>query len=279
MQSQERTIAAADGTILFVSDWRPEAATASRGGVVLMHGLGEHCGRYEHVAHFFNEQGFTVRAYDHRGHGRSGGPRGDVPDSDALLRDAQLVIEDFAKQLPTPPVLLGHSMGGLIAARYAVEQRSPLRALILSSPALAVSLSGAQKLLLKILSALAPGLTLPNGLEKRYLSHDIDVVEAYTKDPLVHAKISARLLNCMLASIAIAQQGAAGLSLPTLLAYAGDDHIIDSGGSALFAKSLPADSAEIHAYPQLYHEIFNETGAAQVFGDVRNWLDKTLPPA
>lgn len=272
VQSQEHNIAAADGTALFVTDWRPESTDSSKGGVILMHGLGEHSGRYQHVAQFFNTLGLSVRAYDHRGHGRSGGPRGDVPDSDTLLGDAQLVVEDFAMQISAAPILFGHSMGGLIAARYALEQRSPLRALILSSPALAIALSGGQKLLLKVLSAIAPGLTLPNGLEQRYLSHDANVVELYGKDPLVHGRISARLLNCMLASMAIAQTRAASLAIPTLLLYAGDDHIVDAGGSETFSKALPANLSEIHVYPALYHEIFNEIGAEQVFADLRNWL-------
>lgn len=271
MQSQERTLTAADGTALFVADWRPEAATPVKGGIVLMHGLGEHCGRYGHVARFFNEQGYLVRAYDHRGHGRSGGPRGDVPDDEALLADAKLVISDFAAGLAAPPLLLGHSMGGLVAARYAVEQRSPLSGLVLSSPALAIALSGGQKLLLKILSAIAPGLTLPNGLETRYLSHDANVVQAYIKDPLVHAKISARLLKFMLASIETVHARAQSLTLPMLLVYGGDDHIVDPGGSAALAKALPAQ-AEVKVYPQLYHEIFNEANAEPVFDDVRAWL-------
>jgi alpha-beta hydrolase superfamily lysophospholipase len=275
VQSQERTLAAADGTALFVTDWRSEtlAPGIEPRGVILMHGLGEHCGRYRHVAQFLNDQGYLVRAYDHRGHGRSGGPRGDVPDGDALLRDAQLVIGDFAAGLPEPPILLGHSMGGLIAARYAVEERSPLSGVILSSPALAIGLSGGQKLLLKVLSAIAPGLTLPNGLEQRYLSHDTNVVQAYAKDPLVHAKISARLLNFMLASIEIVHAKASSLKIPALLAYAGDDHIIDPGGSAALAKVLPA-GAEVKAYPRQYHEIFNELDATLVFEDVRTWLAK-----
>jgi alpha-beta hydrolase superfamily lysophospholipase len=271
VQSQERTLTAADGTALFVTDWRPETAPAQKRGVVLMHGLGEHCGRYGHVAQLFNDQGYLVRGYDHRGHGRSGGPRGDVPDGEALLRDAQTVIADFAAGLDAPPVLLGHSMGGLIAARFAVEQRAPLSSLILSSPALAITLSGGQKLLLKILSAIAPGLTLPNGLEQRYLSHDTNVVQAYAKDPLVHARISARLLGFMLASIDIVHAKMASLPIPMLLVYAGDDHIVDPGGSAALTKVLPA-GAEVKVYPRLYHEIFNELDASPVFEDVRAWL-------
>lgn len=274
MQHQERALTAADGTTIFVTDWRPEAADATGGGIVVMHGLGEHSGRYGHVTRFFNDLGLTVRTYDHRGHGRSGGPRGDVPDNDRILHDAKMVIDDFARQYAAPPLLLGHSMGGLLAARFAVENRSPLRGLILSSPALAVTLSGTQRILLKVMASAAPGYAIPNGLETRFLSHDQTVIDAYVKDPLVHGKISARLLNCMLASIDIAHSRAPTLNLPTLMVVAGDDHIVDARGSHAFFTRLSVGVGTMHAYPQLYHEIFNEIETRRIFEDIGNWLQK-----
>jgi alpha-beta hydrolase superfamily lysophospholipase len=272
MQSQEHELKAADGTTIFVTDWRPDAGETVRGGIVIMHGLGEHCGRYPHVARFFNECGLTVRAYDHRGHGRSGGARGDVPNSDSLLQDAKMVVDNFAQQIGSTPYLLGHSMGGLIAARFAVENLSPLRGLILSSPALVVALTPPQKFLFKILNTIAPSIAIPNGLEQRFLSHDQAVVDAYAKDPLVHAKITAHLLGCMLTSIQIAHAKAPMLKLPTLMVVAGDDHIVDASGSQAFYGLLPTGVGTMHVYPQLYHEIFNEVDPKPVFADVRNWL-------
>ena len=276
VQSQERELKAADGTSLFAIDWRPEPDQTVHGGIVIMHGLGEHCGRYAHVARLFNELGVTVRAYDHRGHGRSGGPRGDVPDHECMMTDAKLVFDDFARQIGGTPFLLGHSMGGLIASRFATENRSPLRGLILSSPALKIALAPAQNLLFKLLRAVAPGLTLPNGLERRYLSHAQAVVDAYAKDPLVHGKISARLLGCLIHSVGIAQSKAASLRTPTLMVVAGDDHIVDAAGSQAFYQQLPADLATFHTYPHMYHEIFNEIDADTVFADVRNWIQPQL---
>jgi alpha-beta hydrolase superfamily lysophospholipase len=275
-RKQELTLQAADGTPLFVTDWASDLAEGgnAQGGVVLMHGLGEHSGRYNHVARFFNDLGFAVRAYDHRGHGRSGGARGDVPDDDRMMSDAKLVVDDFTRQLKAPPLLLGHSMGGLMAARFAAQNVAPLRALILSSPALAISLSGVQKVLLKILSACAPGFGVPNGLEQRYLAHDATVVEAYAKDPLVHGKISARLLQSMLASVRIAHAGAATIRVPTLMIKSGDDHIVDARGSDIFFGLLQPGIATIRNYPQFYHEIFNEAEAHAVFEDVRTWLQQ-----
>jgi alpha-beta hydrolase superfamily lysophospholipase len=267
--ARESTLQAADGTPLFVTDY---ALVGGRGGIVIMHGLGEHSGRYRHVAQFLNECGYTVRAYDHRGHGRSGGARGDVPGNDALLDDARLVIGDFAARLGQPPLLLGHSLGGLIAAHYATRGVSPLAGLVLSSPALRIRLSGVQKFLLRILTAVAPGFGTPNGLDANYLSHDKSVVDAYRNDPLVHNKISARLLNYMLAAIDFSQQGAPGLRTRALLLVAGNDHLVDAAGSEAFAQRLAPGIGTMHRYPELYHEIFNETGATRVFDDFRHWL-------
>lgn len=269
---REHTLRAADGTLLFITD-SPSAA-AMRGGVVLMHGLGEHCGRHAHLARFFNDAGWAVRAYDHRGHGRSGGARGDVPDDATILQDGKLVIDDFTRQLAAPPLLFGHSMGGLFAARLATAALAPLRALILSSPALAVPLSGAQKLLLKAMRAVAPGLAIPNGLPVRYLSHDPAVADAYAADPLVHSKISARLLTSMQAALDSTHAHAAALAIPTLLLVAGDDHLVDASGSARFFKNLAPGIGTMHLYHDFYHEIFNEIEAPRVFADVRAWLGK-----
>ncbi|OGA35963.1 MAG: lysophospholipase [Betaproteobacteria bacterium RIFCSPLOWO2_12_FULL_64_23] len=271
-QSRERSLHAPDGTQLFVADWLIDAPAATGEGIVLMHGLGEHCGRYAHVAQFFNDCGYSVRAYDHRGHGRSGGARGDVPDAETLIQDAKRVIDDFARNLAAPPLLLGHSMGGTFAAYYATRALSPLGGLILSSPALRIKLSGAQKLLLQVLGVIAPGFGIPNGLESRYLSHRQEVVDAYDNDPLVHPKISARLLRAMLKAIEFAQAHASALNIQTLLVVAGDDHLVDAGGSEAFFRQLAPGVGAIHTYPGYYHEVFNEVEAGRVFDDIRAWL-------
>lgn len=270
----EFELQASDGTAIFVRDWPLSGAVPAHDGVLIMHGLGEHCGRYAHLARFFNALGFAVRTYDHRGHGKSGGARGDVPDQEAMLRDARLVINDFTRQLHAPPLLFGHSMGGLFAARFATAGLAPLRGLILSSPALALRMSGVQAALLKVAYALIPGVGVPNGLQTRYLSHDGEVIQAYENDPLVHAKISARLLNAMLQAIEYAHDHAPQLSIPVLLLVAEDDHLVDPVGSQRFsARMSPAISTTIY-YEGFYHEIFNELEATQVFDDVRNWLER-----
>ena len=276
INASHSTLTTADGTALHITDYLPDSSAAPAANIVLMHGLGEHSGRYRHVAAFFCARGFAVRVYDHRGHGRSGGARGDVPKEDTLLDDAVQVMADWRHKLgpaAAPPFLLGHSMGGLFAARFAVAQLMPLSGLILSSPALALPLTAPQKLLLKILSTIAPGLAVGNGLKQRYLSHDAAVVEAYKNDPLVHNKITARLLLAMLAAIVVTQRDAELVQIPTLLVFAGDDHLVDPTGSPTFFRSLKSGIGTLHCYENLYHEIFNELDAKSVFADVGNWLE------
>ena len=273
---RESTLRAADGTHLFVLDWPAPVGQPTCGGVVLMHGLGEHCGRYAHVAQFFNQLGWTVRAYDQRGHGRSSGPRGDVPADGTLLDDAAQVLADFssthADLWVTPPLLFGHSMGGLFAARFATSARLPLRGLILSSPLLVLRLTPFQSMLAAVMRRLAPGFAVSNGLKAAYLSHDLALVAAYRIDPYGQGKISARLLRAIRAAIEQVQRDAASLRLPVLMVVAGDDRLVDASGSEQFyARSDPA-RVVMHRYPQMYHEIFNEIDKDQVFDDLRVWL-------
>jgi alpha-beta hydrolase superfamily lysophospholipase len=270
---QSHQISAADGTMLYVTDYMLPASQA-RGSVVLMHGLGEHSGRYRHLAGFFNECGLSVRTYDHRGHGRSQGKRGDVINGDPLLQDAEIIIDDFSARYCAPPLLFGHGMGGLFAARFALARLSPMRGLILSSPALSLRLSALQAKLLKVLHKLAPSLGVPNGLSPAFLAHDAKIVSAYKSDPLVHRRISARLLRSMLSSIAYCQSHAGSLAIPALLLVAGDDRLVDADGSRQFCAHIPPGLAQMYVYDGMYHEIFNELDAGRPAGDLKSWLDE-----
>ena len=268
-------ISAADGTKLHVVDYLLPPGQA-RGSIVIMHGLGEHSGRYQHLATFLNGCGLSVRCYDHRGHGRSEGRRGDVINGDPMLQDAEIVIEDFSSRYPEPPFLFGHSMGGLFAARYALSRLSPIRGLILSSPALGLRMSPFEYKLLAVAERLIAWLGLPNGLDPNILSHDPHTIAAYRADPLVHNKISARLLRSMLSSISFCQHHAAEMTVPTLLQVAGADQAIDPAGALRFSAHLPPELTQLRVYDALFHEIFNERDNALVFDDLHDWLDTKL---
>ena len=268
----------ADGLPLHVAHW--SAAGPSRGTVLIVHGLGEHHARYAHVAAHLNGWGWNVVGYDHRGHGRSGGAKGRLEDSDDLLRDLALVIDRVRAQAPGTLVLLGHSLGGLIAARFVAEGlvAQPARwyrqvdALVLSSPALDPGMNAAQKLLLKVMEPLAPTLAVNNGLKPAWISRDKAVVEAYRTDPLVHDRVTPRLVRFVLDGGAFVLRQAPHWTLPTLLLYAGSDRCVAPAGSAAFAAAAPRAVLEVLEFKPLFHEIFNEPEQAEVFAALGAWL-------
>ncbi|MBI3229740.1 MAG: lysophospholipase [Burkholderiales bacterium] len=270
-QLREKMLHGADGTALYVADWMLPGRPPS-GTVVIMHGLGEHCGRYLHVVKFFTDCGFSVRTYDQRGHGKSDGARGDSPVGEPFLQDAQIVVDDFIEEMNVSPILFGHSMGGLFAARFALEQRSRLHAVILSSPALAVFMAGWQRKLFAVMQRLAPSLGLPTSLPVKYLSHDAKVVRDYQQDPLIHGRISANTMRRILAAIEYCHHHACELNIPCCLMVAGADRLVNPEGSFRFHPALPKQLATLFVYPTMYHEIFNEVESDKVFADLRAWL-------
>lgn len=270
---------------LAIRDW-PLMAGASaaapvrqRGMVVLVHGLGEHIGRYEKLAHRLNAWGFAVRGYDHYGHGVSDGVRGGLPSDLHLVEDLARVVEGARKDLAAgqPLILLGHSMGGAVVAHALALERVAVDGLVLSSPALDPGLGAAQKVLLAVLPKIAPDLRVSNGLDSTKLSHDTGVVRAYQQDPLVHDRISARLARYISDAGRAVIDKAPGWSTPTLLLYAGRDKLVSPRGSAEFAQAASEQVVESHVYPELYHEIFLEHDSEPVFRHLGDWLTRKFP--
>ena len=269
-------LTARDGTNLVVMDWPLQKAPV-RGVVLIVHGLGEHAWRYDALAQELNSWGFAVRAYDQFGHGESMGQRGALPSADRLLQDLAEVVDESRARMHdnTPLIVLGHSMGGLVAARFVSLGMRKLDGLVLSSPALDPGLDPLQRLLLAVLPRLLPNLRVGNGLKPEFISHDAQVVAQYKADPLVHDRISARLAKFIAdggpATIACAPSWA----LPTLLLYAGADKLVDPAGSRAFASAAPPTVLTSRCFDALYHEIFNESepGRRQVLAQLKSWLD------
>ena len=259
---------------LAIYDW-PAPDGPPRGRVLLVHGLGEHMGRYAHVAEQLRSWGFTVRGYDHYGHGRSAGPRGDMVNARGLMGDLACMI-DVTRQLSLaqdkPLILLGHSLGGLIAAHAVATQLRPVDGLVLSSPALATSANFVQKMLLAVLPQLAPHLCVDNGLKAHFVARDAQVVQAYLADPLVHRRISAGLAQWIMTQAPLTLAQATQWRVPTLLMFAQDDHLVDPAGSAQFAALAP-DCLSSRCFEGMYHEIFNDPDKALVFDCLKAWLD------
>ena len=271
-----------------------ELAPPPRGVVLMVHGLGEYARRYDHVAEKLMGWGFAVRAYDQRGHGESGGVRGVLPNDTALLDDLEEVIDDTRlrcqqlpqlrraqglAQKPLPLILLGHSLGGLVASRFVSLNTRPVDGLVMSSPALDAGLSRWQKMLLGIMPRLAPNLRVGNGLNPRYISHDEDVVQKYRADRLVHDRISPRLGSFIATAGPATVEAAARWNTPTLLMYAGADRLVNPAGSRAFAlraaasPSVRPGTVSTACFERLYHEIFNEAETVPVFATLKSWLD------
>lgn len=269
-----REFEARDGLRLQYRVWE---ADEPRAILRIIHGLGEHGGRYQALAEFLVARGISIYALDLRGHGTSGGRRGHARSFHHLLDD----LAGFTRETPAagrPAFLLGHSLGGLIALRGIQEGRAGvLGGLILSAPALAlVSRDAAwQRAAGALLSRLTPTLGLPNGIPPEHLSHDPEAVRAYVEDPLVHDRISPRLYVEMLSAMRAAARDAPDVILPVLLLAPGDDRVADARTSLAMADRFSGE-VSVRSYPAFYHEPFHEQGREKVFQDVAGWLEDRI---
>lgn len=273
----ETTLRTPDGTALVGYGW--SAPGAPSGSILLVHGLGEHARRYDHVAAALAAIGLDVFAYDQRGFGRSDGPRGTLPSRNALLDDVAVVFGDLVEKRraagdATVPFVLGHSMGGCIVARAVTGGWIAPRGMVLSSPALLPRISPLDRLAAAAGSRLCPNLRLPSRLPMHLVSHDPAVVSAIPGDADMHDRVTPRLVAFLLDAGQAALRDAAGCTVPTLVLAAGDDHFCDVQGSRAFHAALPPGVGTLHVYGGLYHEIFNETAAdrAEVLSDLTRWI-------
>lgn len=270
-----------DGLNIALYEWPLPRRQRPRAVVLIVHGLGEHAWRYDTVAQRLNEWGYCVRAYDQRGHGESGGTRGVLQDDDDLLEDLEELIDDTRRHIALPwscpLVLLGHSMGGLVASALVQRGRAPVDALVLSSPALDTGMSDFQRWLTRVLYRWAPDLTVSNGLDPNGISHDPAQVAAYRSDRLVHDRISARLARFIDSNGPHVVAAAPTWPLPTLLMYAGADRLVQPEGSRAFAAVSPPQQVHSHCFDGLFHEIFNEADPSAVYAELRAWLDERFP--
>lgn len=277
-----------DGERLNLAHWAPAAGAAERGTVQIVHGLGEHVGRHDGVASRLAGAGWRVFGHDLRGHGRSGGERGRIVDAALLLADVANVMDHVRRDLPAGRrhVLLGHSLGGLVAARFVAEGLRGdvarwwrhIDALVLSSPALDPGMSSLQKLLLAVLGRVAPDLRVSNGLKPEWICRDPAVVAAYRADPQVHDRVSARLVRFIVDAGREVQTLAPRWRTPTLLLWAGADRCVAPRGSMAFAERAPRAVLEAQEYPGLFHEIFHEPERETPVAHVLGWLDRLAAP-
>jgi len=275
----ERTLKTSDGTVLQLVHY-PAAGGAPRATLVMLHGFSVHSGRYRQIAAAFARRGLSVTAFDFRGHGRSTGRRGHVRRFSDFLDDLHAVIESAreADGAALPIILVGHSHGATVALRYALEQRTRISALVAVAPWLALRLKiPAWKLMFaRIVGAVWPTIALGNELRPQNTIRDPAVLARLADDALVHHVATPRWFNEVRAAQAYLRAHAASLSVPTLVAIAGDDRIVSNQATLAFCRAA-GELVQVKRYEGAYHEVLLEPEWERIVEDFASWVVARLP--
>lgn len=275
MEKTEGFVRAFDGVELFTRRWTPSGPTKAT--VCLVHGLGEHSGRYDHVAAHLGDAGYALSSFDLRGNGRTQGKRGDVRFQPALEDIDALLERERAEAEGRPVFLYGHSFGGLLVLAYVLDRKPSLPGVVVSAPVLhtAVREQPAKLLATRLLGGVLPSVTIPIGLDETMISRDPEVVEAYRTDPLVHGMVSIGSGLDSLRTIERIFRDAGEFPAPLFLLHGDDDQINYLSGSREFASRM-GEGCTLRVYEGLFHEPHNEPESKQVLDDVVSWLDERL---
>ncbi len=272
----EQTLTSRDGTSLFLRTWAGDAPAGEL--LFVLHGYGEHSGRYDHVARHFAALGYNVAALDLRGHGKSGGQRGHVNAFSEWLDDTDAGLSAARKTYSQARsvTVVAHSMGGLVALRHLLERPGAFNRYVVSAPffGVAMPVPAWKSTLGKLMSRIYPGLSMPSGIPAEFVSHDPEIVAKYNSDELNHHVATARFYTEALASAAWVTDNLGKLATPGLWLVAGEDNVSDSRLMKAAHARITASTPRLIEYPGFYHEMFNEPPAdrARVFADVLAFL-------
>jgi acylglycerol lipase len=278
----------AGGMRLHLQAWLPAGAEPAapqpevKAVVAVVHGYGDHGGRYAWLGEDMVVRGYGLYTYDLRGHGHSSGRRGQVGAFEEYLQDTEVFLDEVRRAQPGKPVfLLGHSLGGLVCARLAELRPPDVRGLILSSPFLQLAevVPPSRVIGAKVLAKVWPNRDIGNTVRASQLSHDDAVVEAYVTDRLVHHVAPARWAAEMLSAQDATMADSVRVTLPLLVLYGTEDRVVDVAFIEALYERAEAEDKSILRYEGFYHECFNETGRAQVFDDFAAWIGARLPAA
>ncbi|HEY7913667.1 MAG TPA: lysophospholipase [Blastocatellia bacterium] len=273
----EHTIPAHDGLRLFARRSEIENARAE---VILVHGFGEHSGRYTQLTDYLAREGFSVTAYDHRGHGLSDGLPGHVEEFSEYDKDLAAVIKSIRERSPgvKRTFLVGHSMGGLVVLRYVARDGLELSGAVVTSPLLGIAASvPAHKMMIARVGArMAPRLRVGNEIDPAALSRDPEVGRAYATDPLVTRQVSVRWYWEAKRAMEEARESAAQIKLPILILHGTQDKIASLDATREVFERIGSKDKELGIYPDFYHELFNEPEKREVFERVSVWLEKRI---
>jgi alpha-beta hydrolase superfamily lysophospholipase len=268
LEYRTATVKAGDGVSLFCRVWNPGSGG---GDIYLVHGLGEHSGRYVHVGQYFAEAGYRSIAFDLRGHGRSGGKPVFVNRYEELGIDVQSVIGHFGG---VAPFLFGHSMGGQLVLWFTQRYKMNLAGVIASAPWLDLAQPPPlwQILVAGMLNRCLPGFRFPTNLDRNNLSHDLAHLDTLEDLDLLHDSISVRFFfEAMRAAEELV--GNPVIDFPVLITQGGDDRVTSRGAAEAFFEKLRAPSKTLKVYPGLFHELHNETARCEVIDFMLAWMN------
>lgn len=272
MELHEHYLEAKDGTRLFVRE--AEVVGKAKAHIVLTHGRGEHSGRYLHVAAAFASRGLKTFSYDLRGHGHSGGKRGDTPGYDALLDDLDRVVQ-LAQSVDAPLFLFGHSLGAQIVVNYILEREPACRGAIIASPYLRLAFQPEwwRLALARVIRSLWPSLTLETKLISSRLSRDGAHLASLPDLDLVHHRISVRMYEAVKNGAARAFAGAPRLRIPVLLLHGTEDSVTSAEATREFHALIGAQDKTLAVFPGMLHETHNEIGREEVIAMMTSWIE------
>ncbi len=270
-----KSLKAKDGIHLFI---RENIPPEYKGIICIVHGFGEHSGRYAHVADFFNKNNYAVVAIDNRGHGKSEGKRGHTPNFDTYLEDIDVFLMDTKQRLNDVPMFLyGHSMGGNLTLNYVIRRQPTfLKGLVVTGPWIELAFEPKPIMIMlgKVMRSIIPTFTQESGLIAEYITRDKAVVEAYKKDPLVHTKITASAGMSLTESAAYLNNFSGDMPVWTFILHGTEDKLIAQSASEAFAKRVK--NVNYKKYVGLYHEIHNEPEKMDVLNDILMWLNSKI---
>lgn len=247
-------------------------ADSPRASLLIVHGIGEHSGRYEHVGAFLAERGVDTLAYDQRGFGQSGGRRAFVKSFDQYLDDLEVLLTE-RRALGVPVIVLGHSLGGLIVTTYLVSDRPQPDLAVISAPALEAEVPAWQKAVAPVLGRLLPKQHIPSKIESELLSRDVAVQQAYVDDPLVIAGATAGLGNELFTTMKSTAASLDRIRVPVYVLHGAEDRLVPPSASEALGR-LPGVTRKV--WDGLRHECMNEPEQADVLGAIVEWIDQQL---
>ena len=279
MKSFESKFEGNNSVNFYIRGWDP-TSNRPKALLTLVHGLGEHTGRYLHVGKSMTDAGYALVGFDLRGHGKSGGARGHFPSLNAVMRDIRQFSKFLVQRYPDiPHFLYGHSLGGLLSLAYALQYPTGLNGVIVTGAALRSSLQEQKNkiAMVNLLGSFLPNITVPSGLDATMISRDADVVKKYINDPLVHDKASLGFGKAALKAIDQCFSHAKEFTPPLLIMHGTDDKLNYPSGSEDFAQlAEPDHDVTLKLWDGLYHEIHNEPEKAAVFKLMIEWIEKHL---